>query len=176
MRLLLIIIVGILSTTLNAQVDNQTKNKMFCLAMSCKSTAPYYVVVTVKNKKTGEVKEICTESNFIKGALFREKGNDSIDCNKNKTRYFEFSVDSALLNIDFNLYTAEQLANYAKTVNVKDIIQRVKSGKLTSMTFKFSATSIEQIMFAHLMFNNGVLVTRGCYAGNICGLSYFVNK
>jgi len=41
-------------------VDDKTKQKMFNLAYIYESTAPYYVVATIKNKNTEEIKEICT--------------------------------------------------------------------------------------------------------------------
>lgn len=85
---ILTLIFVLVSLTTNAQVDDQTKSKMFCSALDNFSTAPNYVVVT-------------------------------------------------------------------KT---------------------FTGDRKEQVMFAHLMFNNGVMMTRGCIAGNICGLTYFKSK
>jgi hypothetical protein len=165
---------GLMFLTTKAQVDDLTKLKMFCSALDNFSTAPNYIVVTVKNKKTGETKEVCTEAPFIQGAMGRETGDWTINCQNFKTRYFEFSKDSALWNISFDFYTKEELDKYAKTLNVAEIVKLVKSGKLTSKTFMGDRK--EQIMFAHLMFNNGVMMTRGCWAGNICGLSYFKLK
>lgn len=160
--------------TTKAQVDDQTKFKMFCSALDNFSTAPNYIVVTIKNKKTGETKEVCTEAPFIHGAMGRETGDWTFNCKNYKTRYFEFTKDSALWNISFDLYTRDDLDKYAKTINVAEIVQQVKSGKLISKTFMGDRK--KQIMFAHLMFNNGVMMTRGCIAGNICGLTYFKSK
>ncbi|OOG65201.1 hypothetical protein [Flavobacterium sp. A45] len=157
-----------------AQVDEQTKFKMFCSALDNLSTEPNYIVISVKNKNLGETKEICTEAPFIGGAMARENGNSSINCKNYKNRYFEFSKESALLNINFDLYTEAELDTFAKSINVIEIIQQVKNGKLTTKTF--NGNRKEQIMFAHLMFNNGVMMTRGCIAGNICGLTYFKPK
>lgn len=162
-------------------ISETQKFKMFCIALEKRSTAPNYVVVTVKNLNTGEVKEICTEAPFVKGAIYRETGKFSFttDCNDYPNRYFEFSADSALWNISFDLYTKSELEEYAKKIDVKEIVQQVKEGKLWEKTFgmdkkqTWEATSKEQIMFAHLMFNNGVMMTRGCVAGNICQLYIF---
>lgn len=163
-----------MSLTSIAQIDEQTKFKMFCSALDNLSTSPNYLVVAVKNKKTGEMKEVCTETPFIQGAMGRETGNSTINCENYKTRYFEFSKDSALWNIGFDLYTKSELDKFAKTINVGDIVQQVKIGKLTSKTFMGERK--EQIMFAHLMFNNGVMVRRSCVVGNICELTYFKSK
>jgi len=167
-------IVGLLFLTARAQVDEQTKYKMFCSALGNDSTAPNYIVVTVKNKKTGETKEVCTEAPFIEGAMGQETGGLTINYRNYKTRYFEFSKDSALWNISFDLYTKDDLDKYVKTINVAEIVKQVKSGKLTSKTFM--GDRIEQLMFAHIMFNNGIIMKRGCIAGNICGLTYFKSK
>jgi hypothetical protein len=157
-----------------AQVDEQTKFKMFCSALHNLSTSPTYIVISVKNKNLGETKEICTEAPFIRGAMASENGNSSINCKNYKNRYFEFSKENALSNINFDLYTENELNNFAKSINIIDIIQQVKNGKLTTKTF--NGNRKEQIMFAHLMFNNGIMMTRGCIAGNICGLTYFKRK
>ena len=155
------------------QIEDKTKHEMFCSALFNFSTAPNYLVVTVKNLNTGETKDICTEAPFLIGAVNIETGESyfSLGCKEHKDRYFEFEKDSAFWNISFDLYTNAELDSFAKTINVNEITNQVKSGKLTSKTFKGDRK--EQIMFAHLMFNNGVMMTRGCLAGNICGLTYF---
>lgn len=170
--IILLVIIGFLSFNSMTEIDEITKQEMFCKALSNSSTAPNYVVLNIKNIKTGEIKEVCTEAPFLSGAIYKEFGKypDKMDCKKNKNRYFEFSKDSALLNINYNLYSKISLDSFSKTINVEEIIKLVRSGELKSKTFKNSRK--EQIMFAHLMFNNGVMMTRGCVAGNICGLSY----
>jgi len=171
--LLLSILIGLFSLHIHAQISEETKQAMFCASFENKSTAPNYVVCKVKDLHTGNVKEICCEAPFLRGSVRRETGKN-IDCQNNTTRYFEFSIDSALWNISFNLYTEEELNNYAKTLNVDKIIKDVKSGEMTSQTFMGARK--EQIMFAHIMINNGIMVTRGCEAGNICYLQYFTKN
>jgi len=171
--ILLMVIIGLLSFNSLIEIDMQTKQEMFCKALNNLNTSPNYVVLSIKNIKSGEIKEVCTEAPFLSGAIYKEYGKfpGKIDCKKNKNRYFEFSKDSALWNINFNLYSKISLDSFSKTINVEEIIKLVKSGNLKSKTFKSGRK--EQIMFAHLMFNNGVMMTRGCVAGNICGLSYY---
>ena len=154
------------------------KFKMFCAALKNHSTAPNYVVVKVKNLNTGEIKEICTEAPFVEGAISRQIGKFSFptDCNDYPNRYFEFSADSALWNISFDLYTISELEEYAETIDIGKIVQQIKDGILQEKTFginkrqTWQATRREQTMFAHIMFNNGVMMTRGCFAGNVCEL------
>jgi hypothetical protein len=174
--ILFILICGLSIAFSYAQVDNKTKHKMFCEAGGNFSTAPNYVVIVVKNLKTGEVKEVCTESPFVSGAIGRETGKFFLGygCDDYPDRYFEFSNDSALWNIGFDTYTIAELDSFELTIDVPNIVDQVKSGNLISKTLY--GTRKEQRMFAHLMFNNGVMMTRGCFAGNICGLSYFKDK
>ena len=173
-KFILLLTFGLLSIKTIAQVDNQTKSKMFCAALDNISTAPNYIVITVKDLRTGITKEICTEAPFLLGTLDRQRGqsNFSIDCQKYKNRYFEFKSDSALWNISFDLYNKTDLERYAKTININKTVHLVRNGKLSSIGFPPKQRR-QQRMFAHLMFNNGVMMTRGDIAGNICELSYF---
>ena len=168
-------------------ISETQKFKMFCAALENQSTAPNFVVVVVKNLNTGEVKEICTEAPFVEGAIYRQTGKFSFstDCNDYPNRYFEFSADSALWNISFDLYTISELEKYATTIEIYKIVQQIKNGKLRSITFGFDEekqtwkkqtweeTRKEQRMFAHIMFNNGIMMTRGCVAGNVSELYVF---
>jgi hypothetical protein len=154
------------------------KFEMFCVALENNSTMPNYIVVTVKNLNTGEIKEICTEAPFIKGAIYRQTGKFSFsaDCNDYPNRYFEFSNDSALLNIRFNLYTVYELEQYTKKLDVEKIVMQVRKGILKEKVFcaetkeEWKECNKQQIMFAHIMFNNGIMMTRSCIAGNVCKL------
>ena len=154
-------------------VNNELKFKMFCEALSNRSTAPNYVVVTVKNLITNEIKEICTEAPFLEGAIYIETGISSYStiCDDYPNRYFEFSKDSALYNISFDLYTKIELEEYEKHLDLPQIIKEISNRELIDKTF--SGDRKEQIMFAHIMFNNGIMMTRGCVAGNICELYRF---
>ena len=167
-------------------ISEEQKVKMYCAALNNFSTAPNYVVITVKNLNTGEIKEICTEAPFLMGAVTRQTGKNTSTVSRNgvlyvgstvcedyPNRYFEFSKEDALENISYDLYSESELNNYAKNINVTDVVQRVKNGTLRENTFcydNYEKCRKEQIMFAHLMFNSGIMMTRGCVAGNVCGL------
>lgn len=155
-------------------IDDAIKQNMFNITYIHQSTAPYYVVATIKNINTGEIKEICTEAPFLEGALHREYEKDydyNFNLNDTTTRYFEFSNDSALWNISFDLYTQEDLQSYKNTLNIDSIINILKEKRHLSIQFTpYSMNNKEQIMYAHIMFNNGIMMRRGCEAGNICNL------
>jgi len=76
-----------------------------------------------------------------------------------------------LWNISFDLYTQSELEAYSKTINVDSIIGILEEKKYISILFSpYSKDKKEQILYAHIMFNHGVMMTRGCEAGNYCTL------
>lgn len=155
-------------------VNEHIKQKMFNLAYIYDSTAPYYVVAIIKNRNTGEVKEVCTETPFLEGALHGEFEKDydyTFNLDSATSRYFELSKDSALWNISFDLYTQEELLQYKNTLNLDSIITVLKEKKHSSIQFSsYHIDRKEQIMYAHIMFDYGIMMSRGCVAGNICRL------
>lgn len=153
------------------QVDEQTKFEMFCAAIDNQSTAPNYLVATVKNSNTGETREICTEAPNLTFAKYLEENNWDFEDQNFNSRYFQFSNDTALALIGFEQYAAEELRSYAKTLDLDLIVSMVKSREMTGKTFE--GNQKEQTMFAHLMFNSGIMMRRGCLAGNICSLHYY---
>ena len=182
MRVIKLILIGLLpvifSFTLNSDLTEKTKYVMFVKAIDDNSTAPYYVVIKVKDKKTGLVKEICTEAPFLSGAIYRELNcgvfqSDSI-AKTHKDRYFEFSKDSALLNINFDLYSAKDLMDYKSKINIDSVIKDIRIGKLKDKTFLGKVDRLKnQRMFSHLLINQGIMVRRGCVAGNIISFEDF---
>jgi hypothetical protein len=178
-KLILIVLLPlILSFTLNSDLSEKTKYEMFVKAIDDNSTAPYYVVIKVKDMKTGLEKEICTEAPFLSGAIYREWNcgifqSDSI-AKTHKDRYFEFSKDSALWNISFDLYSSKDLADYKSKINIDTVIKDIKSGKIMEKTFLDKIDRLKnQRMFSHLLINQGIMVRRGCIAGNIISFEEF---
>ncbi len=173
---LLIIATFILSFTFISDVSDNMKYNMFVKALNTYSSSPYYIVIKVKNQNTGEIKEICTEAPSLGGALYFEFKYDifKVDniAKSHIDRYFEFSNDTALENIYFDLYTQKDLKNYERLINLKKIIKEIQSGKCTGKTFpnkkaEKGQTFKKQVMLAHLLFNNGIMTSRGCIAGNV---------
>lgn len=150
-------------------VDDSVKYKMFCEAFKVESSAPYFVVFTVKNKNTGEIKEICEESSFLEGALHTEFKKDysyCFDMTKYKDRYFEFANQEALDNISFSKYDYKELDSLRYTFNVDSFMYTVKNNTAERFTF---GRGNAQKMTAHILFNYGIVLSRGCIAGNISG-------
>ena len=74
------------------------------------TTAPYFVVLTVKNLNTGQIKEILTNANSLQDAFKKEL--DLADYGKvrefltenSKTRFFEMKNEEALEILRFEKY------------------------------------------------------------------------
>ena len=167
-----ILIFTLISFTTAGDVSELAKYKMYVKGIKTLSTAPYYLVIKVKNKNTNETKELCTEAPFLSGAIEREYNYDysladSIAISQ-KDRYFEFVNESALWNIDFELYNAKELQNYKNTINLEAYLDKILNGDLKSKNFRTGEHARKyQRMFAHLLFNEGIMTRRGCIAGNI---------
>jgi len=99
------------------------------LAMTGRSSSPYFVLVTIKDDTTGSAFTGCVVANFLKGAIYRELGGEwdaSADDEKRKAELallqkadeialnsinheFHFSKPAALANIPAH-YTEDELA------------------------------------------------------------------
>lgn len=126
-----------------------------------------YVVVNVKNLNTNEIKEICTYPDFIYGALrIENKKNDDeilpedIKQNteillQNKERYFEFKDTAALNNIGFNSYSKNNLVEFKNRIKFDSLVKLII--KKESPNIVFGENHIELNMYAHLLFNKGIM-------------------
>lgn len=126
-----------------------------------------YVVVNVKNLNTNEIKEICTYPDFLYGALRREnkKHDDEILLEdikhdtkillQNKERYFEFKDTAALNNIGFNSYSKNDLAEFKNRIKFDSLVKLIV--KKEYPTIDFGEEHHKFNMFAHLLFNEGIM-------------------
>lgn len=154
-------------------VDDSVKYKMFCEAFKVESSAPYFVVFTVKNKNTGETKEICKESSLLEGALhieFKKDYSYYFDMTKYKDRYFEFANNRALNNISFDKYDSRILDSLRQAFNVDSFMYTIKNGTVNSFTFNRDDI---QKMTAHILFDYGIVLSRGCLAGNVSDFAIY---
>ena len=115
-----------------------------------------YVVVNVKNLNTKEIKEICTYPDFLYGALQREnKKHDDEILLQNKERYFEFKDTAALNNIGFNSYSKNDLAEFKNRIKFDSLVKLI--AKKEYPTIDFGEEHHKFNMFAHLLFNEGIM-------------------
>jgi len=152
--------------------QNEELYKNYVAALNNESTFQYHIVIKFKNLNTGEIREICTEANFLKGALHRESKMDYDDYGrnkilseaiKNKERYFEFKNDSAMMNMGIQDYTMEDMKNLEKKVNFDSIVNLIKKKKKWSI----GLDDKEMMMYAHALFNRGILTGENNCMGGI---------
>jgi hypothetical protein len=164
--LLTLVLTGLVSCKTFCQVNDQTKYKMFCKAINhSMTTSPYYIVIKVKNENTNEIREICTSATifyltYIK-VHYTDLRSTGDTLKKHKDRFFIFSADSILSQIDFFLYSKTELDQFERTLNIDSIINEVKTGRLTYTSQYLDSDFKKQTMFAHIMFDHGVLIRRG---------------
>jgi len=156
----------------NPNVSEAKKKRMADSAFANFSTAPNFVVIIATDQATGKTKEVCSEAPFIEGGLDRNKADKNTSA-KNKTpinRHYYFNSKSALENIGFNEYNYYDLLLYGQKTIVRNLVNKILKSN-AEQSYNFQGTRKEQFMFAHILFNNGILTTRGCIAGNIMTLT-----
>jgi hypothetical protein len=149
---------------------------IFRIAYNNKSTAPSYVVFKAKDLNTGIVKEICCEAPFLSGAMHTELninydtlGTEYIDSIilANRQGVFKFRNKEALNNIKFYEYPEKEVIDkIAKKNDLDYYFQKYgKNDSINSMHFE-TDTGYTQKVFAHIMFECGIITSRDCIAGN----------
>jgi hypothetical protein len=143
-------------------------------AVKNESTFQFYLVIKVKDLNTGIIRDICTEGDFLDGALHLEYkvGYDSLSSMRieniqigNRPRYFEFKDTSALQNLGIDNYTAEDLANFEKAHNIDSLAKVIKNSKW-HMRIDDDKTLL---LYAHSLFNRGILTgENNCFGGTLC--------
>jgi hypothetical protein len=151
----------------------------YCKAIDNEGTFQFFLVAKIKNLNNGQIREICTKGNFLKGALHREYnlGYDSIGTSKvyqmavdNHKRYFELKNDSAIWNISGVWpYTMDDLSKLEKQVNFDSLVIQIKKNKKWSLEI-FEDKSM--LMYAHALFCRGILTGENSCRG---GTLYYVD-
>lgn len=179
----ILVLLTALTTSCGQGITNENHRKEKCTetllysnylkAIRNEGTFQYFVVVTVKNKKTGAVREICTTGDFLSGALHEEYniGYDSTDevkidnlLSKNRCRYFEFDKISALNNLGFDSYTKKEFEIFEKTHNI-DSLARVLKAEKWKMRMPNDKS---MLLYAHSLFKRGVLTGEyDCFGGTL---------
>jgi hypothetical protein len=144
-------------------------------AIDNESTFQFFLVAKIKDLNTGQIREICTQGNFLKGALHREYdiNYDSIGTLKvyhlatdNHKRYFEFKNDSAIWNIcGVWPYSMDDLIKLERQIDFDSLAQQIKKDNKWSMKIFDDKT---MLMYAHSLFNRGILTgENNCFGGTL---------
>ena len=145
----------------------------YVAAINNAGTFQYHVVIKLKNLNTGVIREVCTQPDFLEGALHLEYNLD-YDYNartkikklaiKNKDRYFEFKNYSAIANVGVEDYSIAELEKLEKEVNFDSIVRIIKKKK----DWAIRLDEKELIMYAHALFNRGILTgENNCLGGKL---------
>lgn len=168
MRVVLLLILSLLLTSFKetGQVSDAIKKKMRHAAFATRrSLYRHFVVVKVKNKNTGELKEICVTPNYIAGALYAEDGLFHFGLEQEyKKGYFEFSKDSALMNLGFYEYSSVALDSFRNAINVDSIVSEIRAKKMKCPQLR---NGQQLRYFAHIMFDHGVITNVGCFVTRV---------
>jgi hypothetical protein len=173
---LTILIIVASFNSLFCQITRERKSEMFKLAVMNKSTEPSYLVLIAINKKNKVKKEVATTGNLLFGAIKKEYSlKDDAKIMEiilsNQSMEFEFSNMDALSNIDFNLYDEFEFITYKGSINVDSIKTSINKNPAVNKKLRVSnsnwlfdysneakifADKKTQVMFAHVLFNNGI--------------------
>ena len=145
-------------------------------ALNNTSTSPSHIVIKVTNRSTGEQKELCTEAPFLEGALHEEYGidYDSIGMNKihnmaiqQVDRSFKFSSAAALDNVGFGEYPSiKEVKAYAMALDI-DYYKQIYGSNQGNAGINFQGRRKAQLLFAHVLFQCGIISRRTDLDGNI---------
>lgn len=174
MKRIYVLVFSLISILFFSQNNEKLLFNNFLYAIKQSSTLDYFIVVKVKNLNTNEIKEICTQENFLKGAIHRELNIDYTKegqrkvyeylKNKNK-RYFEFRSKEALENISFDKYDNHALLDFKENYDLEKIISIIRNKKQITY-FKFKNN--EKLAMLHLLFNKGFLMNESsCFGGTL---------
>lgn len=119
------------------------------------STAPYYVVISVTDIKTGKTKNLCVEYNSLYSAIKKDSGNAVIN---EKNRVFKFKSDEALKNVGFFHFSQKELKKCTKNISAEYLIEKWKENH---MNFSNTFSGDCQKYYAYLLFKHGVMSYRG---------------
>lgn len=174
-----LILVFFLATSFIRQQEDELYLN-YAAAIKNESTFQYFLVVNVKNLKTGLTREYCTKGNFLIGALHMEynisynnKGTSKVDsiAIMNKCRYFEFKKSKAIRNIGGDsAYSIDELTQLEKEVQFDSIAAEIRKMGKWSMRIWDDKT---MLMYAHALFNRGILTgENSCFGGTL----YYVDR
>ena len=174
MKRIYVLVFSLISILIFSQNNEKLLFNNFLYAMKQSSTLDFFIVIKVKNLNTNEIKEICTQENFLKGAIHKELNIDYTKegqrkvyeylKNKNK-RYFEFRNKEALENISFDKYDNSALIDFEENYDLEKIILTIRDKKqITYYKFKNN----EKFAMLHLLFNKGILMNESsCFGGTL---------
>ena len=147
---------------------------MFQKAFENTSTAPDFILVTIRDGRSGEDSVRCIESNFLRGAIHEENGIGYDEAGSARVlaialKHFQEPVTlknrKALKNVTPR-YTPEQLAAARKVLGEASAAQ-LRDRAFIDKLCNGRAPQLERNAAAHVLLEHGVRCGRGCVAGEL---------
>ena len=168
-RLFLILIIAVSTSWTTVQEDKLYSN--YKKAIKNESTFQYFLVIHVTDLNTGQTRDICTQGNFLKGAIHWEYNlNYDDNSNKkvenialsNKTRTFKFKNVAAIQNLGLDQYSMDYLREFEEKNNIDKLTKEINEAWTKRLDDK------EMLLYAHSLFNLGILTgENSCYGGTL---------
>jgi hypothetical protein len=170
----LLTLLAIISTPA-AQASRYTDG-MFRAAIANESTAPNYVLVTIRDERNDSSRLVCIEAPFLEGALHREHGIDYSESGQRRVRQLIFASRDRV----YTLSRSDALANVAPRYSPA-VLAEVRSMLASRTDAQLRAAPLDWIYArrssdsysayrdaaAHVLLERGILCGRGCVAGNL---------
>ena len=153
------------------EVDEQIIYENYVLAIqNSQSTMPYFAVVKILDDDGELIREIAMESPYIyryvayKYDLHPEEYEKVMDlCIDNKTREFGKDLLTYIQDYHIPTYSTMEFIEFKKSMNKGKLIKEIKT---TDHWIAYPKSETEQLMLAHILFNEGILTaTNDCLGG-----------
>ena len=170
-----LLLLWVLCLSAGSKTDlDEIRYSYFSEAIQNRSNLQYFVVVRVHNLNTGEARECCVLGCFFRAALHREwnlnydrLSEDLVRARAllNRPRLFEFKNEDALKQLQCDSYTIAELEELNKAINFKKLAADIKTKKMWQK--EFGDNEKEMRMYAHGLFNEGILTAEDITKGGI---------
>lgn len=177
LRTILILICLISSNVFCQETDELIFDNHIKAASNFSSTFQLYTVVKIDTGKSETPKEMCVTGSTLTFALQDEWNLDHEDyatlmkkVKEIKNRVFEIKTESSLARIERIKYSEKELTNFSKKVKFDSVVQNLGD---TNEWRYFGMNEKEQIMMAHLLFNEGIPTgINECFGGEELQIVY----
>lgn len=158
-----------------AEQPSRYTDAMFRAALENHSTAPNYVLVTIRDGRDGSSRLVCVEAPFLEGALHREHALDYSESGErrvqqlltNPNRVYTLSQPAALANVAPRY--SPQVLTEVRSILFSRSDAQLRSASLDWLYVSKSSESYSAYRdaVAHVLLERGILCGRGCVVGNL---------
>jgi hypothetical protein len=149
---------------------------MFRAALANDSTAPNYVLVTIRDGRNRSSRLVCIEAPFLEGALHREHGLDYSESGQRRVRQLILASPDRIYTLSQPGALANVAPRYSPAVlaEVRSMLSSRSDAQLRSASLDWlyvrrpsDSYSAYRDAAAHVLLERGILCGRGCVVGNL---------